>query len=227
MHFKTRHLIGEQFVRKKNETVLLKFYKNKQTNKQTKQTNYKNKNKTKTKQKQNKTKKQQQQQQKVISTSSFSAVLNPPSHITTEERSCSRSSCFFLFCFVFQSDTLFSSKLNQEVFETTDLGGICVELVKTDSIQEKFEKLNVEGELQLSVLSGLVEGRGSGAYLGEERKSARNQSMSLIYRLKTVHEELMVRQNKEHIDLDVLRHWQTSNATQCQGTSFQQMTLFL
>ena len=118
-----------------------------------------------------------------------------------------------LFYFIHQSDTLFSSKLQQEVFETTDRGGTCIESVKTDSIKEKFKKFNVEGEFQVSVLSKIVEVSGAGAFLTEERKSAKTQSMSLIYRVNTVHEELMIRQNKDKIDLDILKHWKASDAT--------------
>ncbi|XP_038059663.1 uncharacterized protein LOC119730719 [Patiria miniata] len=85
----------------------------------------------------------------------------------------------------------------------------------SDNIQDKFNKLNVEAELQVSFLAGLIKLSGSGSYLGEERKSARAQSMSLIYKLRTFHEEIMLRQHKDKIDLAILSpsNGQTVNAT--------------
>ncbi|XP_038059614.1 uncharacterized protein LOC119730688 [Patiria miniata] len=114
-----------------------------------------------------------------------------------------------------QGDTLFGSKLEDNLFDTEDLWDTSIELVMSDSIQEKFSKLNVEAELQVSVLAGLIKLSGSGSYLEEERKSARAQSMSLIYKLRTVNEEIMLCQNKDKIDLDILSpsNGQTVNAT--------------
>ncbi|XP_038060059.1 uncharacterized protein LOC119731108 [Patiria miniata] len=112
-------------------------------------------------------------------------------------------------------DTLFGSKLEDDAVDTMDLGDTSIELVMSDNIQEKFNKLNVEAELQVSLLAGLIKLSGSGSYLGDERKSARAQSMSLIYKLRTVNEEIMLRQNKDKIDLEILSpsNVQTINAT--------------
>ncbi|XP_038059743.1 uncharacterized protein LOC119730783 [Patiria miniata] len=112
-------------------------------------------------------------------------------------------------------DTLFGSKLEEDAVDTTDLGDTSIELVMSDNLQEKFSKLNVEAELQVSVLAGLIKLSGSGSYLGEQRKSARAQSMSLIYKLRTVNEEIMLRQNKDKIDLEILApsNMQTVDAT--------------
>ena len=106
---------------------------------------------------------------------------------------------------IFQSDTLFCSKLEGKAVDTMDLGDTTIELVLSDNLQEKFNKLNVEAELQVSLLAGLIKLSGSGSYLGEEKKSARTQSMSLIYKLRTVNEEVMLRQNKDKIDIEMLK----------------------
>ena len=79
-----------------------------------------------------------------------------------------------------------------------------IEFALSDNLQEKCNKLSVEPELQVSLLTGLVKLNGSGAYLSEEKKSARAQSMSLIYKLRTVNEEMMFRQNKDKIDMEML-----------------------
>ncbi|XP_038059710.1 uncharacterized protein LOC119730753 [Patiria miniata] len=114
-----------------------------------------------------------------------------------------------------EGDTLFGSKLEDDAVYTMDLGDTSIEIVMSDNIQEKFNTLNVEAELQVSLLAGLIKLSGSGSYLGEERKSARAQSMSLIYKLRTVNEEIMLRQNKDKIDLEILSplNGQTIDAT--------------
>ncbi|XP_028397642.1 uncharacterized protein LOC114521398 [Dendronephthya gigantea] len=86
-----------------------------------------------------------------------------------------------------------------------ELGDTSVELVMSDSIQDKFNKLNIEAELQVSLLAGLVKLNGSGAYFNEEKKSARAQSMSLVYKIRTINEEFMLRQNRDKIDLEILK----------------------
>ena len=99
---------------------------------------------------------------------------------------------------------MFKSKVPDDDLDTTDLGGDLIEITKTDNIHEKFNKLSVQGDLQVSVLSGLLQLSGSGSYLKEERNSARAQSMSLLCKLRTVEEEIMIRQRKDLIDKDVL-----------------------
>ncbi len=99
---------------------------------------------------------------------------------------------------------MFSSKLEDGMIDTVDLGDTTIEVVMEDSTQDKFNKLDIDAELQLSVLSGLVKLKGSGSYLADERKSARAQRMSLIYKVSTVNEEMMIRHNKEKIDKDIL-----------------------
>nr|XP_054762333.1 uncharacterized protein LOC129268890 [Lytechinus pictus] len=56
----------------------------------------------------------------------------------------------------------------------------------------------------MSVLTDMVKLSGSGAYIGDDRKSARTQSMSLIYKVKTVNEEVMLSNNRGIIDKDIL-----------------------
>nr|XP_054753970.1 uncharacterized protein LOC129259735 [Lytechinus pictus] len=85
-----------------------------------------------------------------------------------------------------------------------DLAETVIELTMVDSLQEKCQKLNVEAELEASVFTGMVKLGGSGTYLADEQKSARAHSMSLIYKLKTTNEEVMLTQNKHLIDKEIL-----------------------
>ena len=64
-----------------------------------------------------------------------------------------------------------------------DLGSNTVDLVLSDRMEEKFHKLGIDGQLRVSVLSGLVKLSGSGSYLSEERESARAARMSCIFKV--------------------------------------------
>ena len=67
--------------------------------------------------------------------------------------------------------------------DPTDLGSTTVELVLSDNIEDKFSKLGLDAELQVSVLAGMVKLSGSGKYLNEERKSAKAARMSCIFKV--------------------------------------------
>ncbi|XP_063960602.1 uncharacterized protein LOC129267962 [Lytechinus pictus] len=104
----------------------------------------------------------------------------------------------------FLNETLFVSKLEDNMVETRDIAKTEIEITESDSWQEKCEKLGVEDALQLSVTVGMVELNGSGAFLRDERRSAMTQSKSLIYKLSTVNEEVAIIQNRDIIDKDIL-----------------------
>ena len=67
-----------------------------------------------------------------------------------------------------------------------DLGSNTVDLVLSDNIEEKFQKLGIDAQLQVSILSGLVKLSGSGSYLNEERKSAKAARMSCIFKVRGI-----------------------------------------
>ena len=68
---------------------------------------------------------------------------------------------------------------------------ISARIVLSDNLEEKFRKLGVDGELRLSILSGMVEPRGSCSYLNEETESASVARMSLVYTVKEMQNHLM------------------------------------
>ncbi|PKC66011.1 hypothetical protein RhiirA1_513175 [Rhizophagus irregularis] len=61
-----------------------------------------------------------------------------------------------------------------------------------DSYVEKFNKLDVEAELKLSVIAGLTTLEGSGKYLSDVKDSFRTVKGNLIYRMITVEESLNI-----------------------------------
>ena len=89
-----------------------------------------------------------------------------------------------------QNASLFASDIGEDEIDIIDIEETLIELVMSDSIQKKYTKFDIEEELQLSVLAGMVTLNGSGAYFAEERTRAGTNSMSLIYKLRNVKEEI-------------------------------------
>nr|XP_054753969.1 uncharacterized protein LOC129259734 [Lytechinus pictus] len=81
---------------------------------------------------------------------------------------------------------------------------LITETTRTEGFREKCKNLDIETELQASIAVGMVKLSGSGAYLGDERKSIRTQQMSIIYKLKTFNEELLLRKSKDIMNMDML-----------------------
>jgi len=110
----------------------------------------------------------------------------------------------------FQGDNIFNQKIGKDEIYSTVQGNTVVELVLSDSLEDKFHHLNIEAELSVSILSGLIKVSGSGKYLEEKRATAKSSAMSLIYKVTTKTEEIYLRQLKKIVDLDSLN---TSEAT--------------
>src|SRR5208283_4768555 len=58
---------------------------------------------------------------------------------------------------------------------TTDNNFTDLKYIQSESFSEKFSKLDVNAELSISVLAGLIQVNGSGGFLRDEKKSARIQ----------------------------------------------------
>ena len=74
----------------------------------------------------------------------------------------------------------------------------------SDRLEDKFYKLNIEAELSVSILSGLVKVSGSAQFLNEKRTTAKKSCMSLIYNVATRSEIVILRQLKNKINFDSL-----------------------
>ena len=85
---------------------------------------------------------------------------------------------------ILQNENVFTEHVHDD--DPIDLGSNTVDLVLSDNIEEKFHKLGIDAQLQISVLSGLVKLSGSGSYLKEERKSAWAARMSCIFKVSGI-----------------------------------------
>ena len=62
----------------------------------------------------------------------------------------------------------------------------------SDSYEAKSNNLNVDAELKVSVLSGLLELRGSGKYLQTNKRNFKLVKCSLIYNTRTKDESFSI-----------------------------------
>lgn len=87
---------------------------------------------------------------------------------------------------------IFKKKIPTECLTSTDNHFADIVFIHSDTFTEKFTKLDVKAELQVSVLCGLLTLEGAGCYLNDEKTSARSVKSSLLYNLKTKEESLNV-----------------------------------
>jgi GTPase SAR1 family protein len=95
------------------------------------------------------------------------------------------------------SDTFCGTAILKEKFPNDSLSKIDIpnsELLYEyeDSYVEKFNKLDVDAELKLSVLAGFFTLEGSGKYLSDVKDSSRTVKGNLIYRMTTIEENLNI-----------------------------------
>ena len=86
--------------------------------------------------------------------------------------------------------SIFKQSLPDKLIQTVDTHFSDYKYSFNDSFEEKFSNLNVEAELKLSVMGGLLSLEGSAKYLGEQKKSFKSVKGSLIYNIKTKHQSL-------------------------------------
>lgn len=98
-------------------------------------------------------------------------------------------------------------RIPNEALTSTDNHFADIVFIYSDTFTEKFSKLDVKAELQVSVLCGLLTLEGSGCYLSDEKTSARSVRSSLLYNLKTTEESLNIyhEELKDAYSLDAIQ----------------------
>lgn len=92
----------------------------------------------------------------------------------------------------FNQISIFNSGPPQESINSTENVWTDLQFIFDDRYSEKLDKLDVQANLRLSVLAGLVSMGGSGEYLKQTDTSTDSVSCSLVYYTKTVHERLNI-----------------------------------
>ncbi|KAJ2983882.1 hypothetical protein NQ176_g379 [Zarea fungicola] len=87
-----------------------------------------------------------------------------------------------------------------------DQARIDFEVTTSDTLEQKFSKMNVSGQLQGSILCGLLTLQGSASYLDTGATSIQSQSSSIIYEAGTAIERLVLTHDvlKDIVDLNML-----------------------
>ena len=78
---------------------------------------------------------------------------------------------------------------DEDIFET-EINSSVIDFITTDSLNEQFEKLDINGDLSLSILSGLVKLGGSASYLNSHKNTTNSAHMTLTYSVHTVNQKL-------------------------------------
>ena len=83
-----------------------------------------------------------------------------------------------------------------------------ISVTVTNSLKEKLNVLNIEGDLKLSILAGLVNLHGSGKYLNEKKTSFKSVECAMVCSNTTVveHLDLFNDEVKSRISDDALTH---------------------
>ena len=101
--------------------------------------------------------------------------------------------------------SLFKSKLNKTI--STQNRETNLQLLLSNSYKDKFNSLDISGELKLSILGGLFKLSGSGTYFTDTKKSSRSAEASLIDSFSTEYEKISITDSTVQplINLDVLQ----------------------
>lgn len=90
----------------------------------------------------------------------------------------------------FSSRSVFKNKISPELVKTVAVDNVVVEYKFTENISDRFDLLNVESDLQLFFLCGLLEIEGCGKFLNTEKNSSKNITCSFMCKFQTVCEKL-------------------------------------
>ena len=88
--------------------------------------------------------------------------------------------------------SIFNRQIPEETLTLVDNHFSDIQLIHSDSYSEKFNKLNIKADLQVSFLAGLLNLQGSGEYLSDKKASARTVKSSLLYNIKTKEESINI-----------------------------------
>ena len=100
------------------------------------------------------------------------------------------------------------SLTDDDIFEE-EANSVEVDFIVTDSLKEKFDKLDINADLSLSILAGLVKLKGSASYLHDQKSSSRSARMTLTYSVRTKHQEvdgIKAKIDKDALDSDDATH---------------------
>eukprot|EP00794_Sanderia_malayensis_P001184 gene1184-biopygen410 len=81
-------------------------------------------------------------------------------------------------------------KLEEDDIYEDEANSVDIEFIFSESVSEEIEKLGIDAELSLSILSGLVKIKGSASYLHDQKASAKSVRMTMAYTVRTKSQEI-------------------------------------
>ncbi|CAF1462496.1 unnamed protein product [Rotaria sp. Silwood1] len=91
-----------------------------------------------------------------------------------------------------EGTNLFKKKLPEEFIDVSDIAHTSYELLSNNSQKETFDKMNIEANLKLSLMAGMVEISGSAKYMKQTKTDSRTIRVTYIYKVKTKQVQLHV-----------------------------------
>ena len=86
-----------------------------------------------------------------------------------------------------------------------------IDFKTSNTASERLKLLKVNGEVSVSVMSGLIKGSASVDFLDDKRNTNNEESMSLMYRITTQTDQIILNHLKEAIDWEVFAKFKESD----------------
>ncbi|CAF3992446.1 unnamed protein product, partial [Rotaria sordida] len=91
-----------------------------------------------------------------------------------------------------EGTNLFKKKLPEPFIDVRDNPRTDIELLFHNSQKETFDQMNIEANLKLSLMAGLIDISGSAKYLKQTKTDSRTIRVTYVYKVKTKQEQLHV-----------------------------------
>ena len=107
------------------------------------------------------------------------------------------------------------TELPANTVTSTDISRTVYKYIYTDSLNEKFENLEIQAELKASIMAGLLEIGGSAKYMSNAKQTHNSVKCTFIYNIRTKSEEISFSNEllKKNINFDTFKTAMQSNAT--------------
>lgn len=83
---------------------------------------------------------------------------------------------------------LFKEEISKEVYDEYENAETSISYSTSNSITEKIKALNINGEISLSLMSGMINVSGSASFLKSERKNTNVSEMTFLYSVTTMNQ---------------------------------------
>lgn len=92
----------------------------------------------------------------------------------------------------FEGGSLFKKDPPESMIKSIDSSHVITEIDFNNSQKETFKKLNIDANMSLSIMGGLIKVSGSAKYLTQTKTDSRSVRISFIYNTKTKFEHLQI-----------------------------------